>query len=95
VRSALSLCVTYDGEVGTARRPRAAATRLVADFESHRGYEQAGGYGGLATTAQRLGDLTRYYLGQKNGQWSMPGSAWLLGCNCGDRLLAAASVNHR
>lgn len=87
MRSTVDLRVTRDADIGLAITPVVDGrplTELVTDFEVRRGYDPAGGYDGLALQAQRLGDLTRYYLGQDNGQWPRPGTAWLLGCACGE-----------
>jgi hypothetical protein len=85
MRSTVSFRVSRDDHLGTAITPVVDGrplTELVADLEVGRGYEPAGGYDALVPRG--MGDLTRYYLGQENGQWPMPGSVWLLGCACGE-----------
>jgi hypothetical protein len=79
--------VTWDDVVGTAITPLVDGRplpELIADFEAGRGYRPAGGYWGLVPENLRFGDLTRYYLGQENGQRPDPSNVWLLGCNCGE-----------
>lgn len=57
---------------------------LVGGYESARGYEPAGGYGGLVPEHFDFGDLSLFYLGSGARQWPQPGEAWLLGCDCGE-----------
>jgi hypothetical protein len=87
VRSTLSIRVTA-GTAGPLMltpvvdgRPLA---ELAAEFESRQGYSPSGGYAGLVPDYFRFGDLSRYLLGQEDGQWPRPGYAWLLGCDCGE-----------
>lgn len=87
VPSTLSLRVTRDDDYGLAVTPiinGQPLTELVGDFEARRRYKPTGGYYGLVIGAERLGDLTRYYLGQDNGVWPTPSNVWLLGCVCGE-----------
>jgi len=87
MRTTVSFAVSWGQYVGTAITPVVGGrllTEVVADFETRRDYRPAGGYDGLVPGTGRLGDLTRYYLGQDNGQWPAPGYAWLLGCDCGE-----------
>ena len=55
---------------------------LTTAYESSRGYDAASGYGGIVPAFFNYGDLSSYYLGAR--QWPEPGTAWLLGCDCGD-----------
>jgi hypothetical protein len=57
---------------------------LVAVYEVDRGYEPAGGYGGLIPAHFNFGELTLYYEARAARQWPRPERAWLLGCDCGD-----------
>lgn len=57
---------------------------LVGSYESTRGYNPAGDYGGLVPAHFNFGDLSRYYLGLEANQWPKMGEAWLLGCHCGE-----------
>lgn len=57
---------------------------LVTAYETARLLQPAGGYGGIVPAHFRFGDLTLYYLGREDRQWPQPGSAWLLGCECGE-----------
>jgi hypothetical protein len=57
---------------------------LVGDFETGAGYKPAGGYRGIVPMNFKLGPLETYYLGTSDDQWPAPGTAWLLGCDCGE-----------
>ncbi|MEI5675786.1 MULTISPECIES: hypothetical protein [unclassified Nocardioides] len=57
---------------------------LIAAYESRRGYEPSGGYGGIIPAHFRFGDLSRYYEAREQRQWPRPGHAWVLGCDCGE-----------
>lgn len=59
-------------------------TDAVRVFETSRGYDPAGGYGGLVPASFAFGDLGAYYLGRGARQRPAPGRLWLLGCSCGD-----------
>lgn len=58
-------------------------TDLVTEYERSRNYGP-GGYGGLVPAYFNFGDLRAYLLGLDNHQWPRPGTAWLLGCECGE-----------
>ena len=87
MRSSLSIRVT-GGTTGplmlTPVVDGGPLTGLVAEFESCQGYSPSGGYAGLVPDYFRFGDLSRYLLGQEDGQWPRPGYAWLLACDCGE-----------
>lgn len=57
---------------------------LVGRFEWQCGFDPAGGYAGLIPAHFDVGDLSRYYLGLGDRQWPESGTAWLLGCDCGE-----------
>lgn len=57
---------------------------LVAEFETTAGFEPAGGYNGIVPVNFTFGPLQTYYLGTNAHQWPGAGSAWLLGCDCGE-----------
>jgi len=57
---------------------------LVGRFEAAAGFQPAGGYSGIVPANFKLGPLQPYYLGTNARQWPETGSAWLLGCDCGE-----------
>lgn len=57
---------------------------LVAAYESQHGYDTPGAYGGLIPEWFNFGDLGAHFLGENEKQWPHPGSAWVLGCSCGE-----------
>lgn len=57
---------------------------LVGEFEAAARYRPSGGYGGIVPDYFTLGPLQAYYLGEGIDQWPSSGSAWLLGCDCGE-----------
>ena len=58
---------------------------LVAAYEGSRGYEPAGAYGGLVPERLSvMADRGTYLLGTSPDQLPAIGSAWLLGCSCGE-----------
>ncbi len=57
---------------------------LVTEFEVTRNHDPHGGYGGLVPAFFNFGDLRTYLLGLDNHEWPRPGTAWLLGCDCGE-----------
>lgn len=59
-------------------------TGLVAAYEQVQGYVPAGRYGGLVPAHFRLGDLPTYLRGEGPAGLLAPGTAWLLGCDCGE-----------
>lgn len=61
-------------------------TELVQSFERERGFEPAGGYGGLIPQWFKYGPLDRYFLGHfdKDSYFGRMGRIYLLGCTCGE-----------
>jgi Serine-pyruvate aminotransferase/archaeal aspartate aminotransferase len=59
-------------------------TRIAEDFERERGFEPAGGYGGLLPDVFRYGPLDAYFLGQTDQENFDRGDYYLLGCSCGE-----------
>jgi len=59
-------------------------TELVLAFERERGFEPAGGYGGIVPNWFSYGSLERYFLGESNDEYFAKG-CYLLGCgDCGE-----------
>lgn len=58
-------------------------TRLLEDYERMRGYEPAGGYGGLIPSWFNYGPLERYFMGENSDEIWRQGY-YLLGCVCGE-----------
>ena len=58
--------------------------RLIETFESDRGYDPAGGYGGLIGEGEYNGDPVAYYLGEQDSEDTSVGRVKLLACeDCG------------
>ena len=63
-----------------------ALTDLVAEFESNRHLEPAGGYGGIVPQLYNYGPLARYLMGEfgLDSSWAGMGGIYVLGCDCGE-----------
>ncbi|RFA09350.1 hypothetical protein B7R54_08980 [Subtercola boreus] len=60
-------------------------SEIVMEFEASRGWDPAGGYGGLFPGVFRLGTAIEYWLGVGlTGFGSTGGRVWVLGCECGE-----------
>ena len=59
---------------------------LVTKFEEARNYEPVGGYGGIIPGWFDYGPLEKYFLGEygQDSYWAKLGTAYILGCNCGE-----------
>ncbi|MFC8192161.1 hypothetical protein ACFUMH_10920 [Cellulomonas sp. NPDC057328] len=57
---------------------------LVGRYERTRGYEPAGGYGGLVPAYGNLGDLADHLGGGTRRWWSRDRHVALLACDCGE-----------
>jgi hypothetical protein len=57
---------------------------LAGEFEAAAAYKPAGGYSGIVPAYFKFGPLETYYLGTNARQWPKAGTAWLLGCDCGE-----------
>lgn len=64
----------------------APLSELIRSFESARGYEPAGGYGGLVPQRCNYGPLDRYFLGNldMDSRFGRLGCVYLLECTCGE-----------
>jgi hypothetical protein len=56
---------------------------IVGEYETTRGYEPAGGYGGLVPSFFRFGKLDRYFLGEQE-PWIGGIPIAVLACDCGE-----------
>jgi hypothetical protein len=75
----------FEGRAGVLLDPVVDGVRLsdlVTAHEAAAGFDVVGGYGGLVLDQFRFGDLDRYLVG--DGSWPGPGTASLLGCECGE-----------
>jgi hypothetical protein len=77
-----------DRPAGDERRvtPAVDGTSLVdvvRVYETARGFDVPGGYGGLVIDRFRFGDLATYFAG-RSGVWPGDGRVALLGCSCGE-----------
>ena len=58
-------------------------TKLVAEFESTRGFEPAGAYDGILPDHFNYGPLESYFRGETDDRFWAPG-VWVLACQCGE-----------
>jgi hypothetical protein len=90
VSVSLSFDVKFDGEQrAVVVMPQVNGTPLndlAASFEADRGWDVAGGYGGLIPDFFKYGDLGRYFLGDfdEGDYFSNLGQVYVLGCQCGE-----------
>ena len=60
-------------------------TELVMQFERERGFDPAGGYGGLVPSFFTYGPLDRYFMAEPtDNYWARMGGYYVLGCECGE-----------
>jgi hypothetical protein len=58
-------------------------TKLVAEFETLRGFEPAGAYSGILPDNFNYGPLEQYFKGETDDRFWTPG-IWVLSCHCGE-----------
>jgi hypothetical protein len=63
----------------------ASLDALVEGYERAKGYDPAGGYGGLIAAYFNYGPLDEYFTGEnKSDYWMSLKGIYLLGCSCGE-----------
>jgi hypothetical protein len=63
----------------------ASLAALVEAYERAKGYDPAGGYGGLIPAYFNYGPLDEYFTGKdKSDYWMSLKGVYLLGCGCGE-----------